>query len=153
MTQDTTFLPSFLSSFDVKGTSKAESHWVFVRCVASTFDVHSLVFISCCEKMSEMVVRNFDGALNILSIVPVETGHTVIPPGVVGGFPVLLPQVRKYLNNSCFKGFSTCLVGATSLTMLLRIHGFTRRPMGIEYCVVCYLILLHMGCTGLVAVC
>ena len=54
-----------------------------------------------------MVAHNFDGASNILSVVPVVTGRTVIPPGVVGGFPVLLPQISKY-SNSSFKVLCTC---------------------------------------------
>ena len=59
----------------------------------------------------------------MLSIVPVVTGRTVIPPGVVGGSPVLLPQTREY-SNSSFKVLCTCF--SESGVMLLHFRGFTR---------------------------
>ena len=55
----------------------------------------------------KMAAHNFDGVSNMLSIVPVVTGHTVIPPGVVGGAPVLLPQTCEY-SSSSFKVLCTC---------------------------------------------
>ena len=59
----------------------------------------------------------------MLSIMPVVTGHTVIPPGVVGGAPVLLPQTREYSNRS-FKVLCICF--PESGVMLLHLRGFTR---------------------------
>ena len=69
-----------------------------------------------------MAAHNFDGASNTLSVVPVVTGRTVIPPGVVGGFPVLLPQIRKY-SNSSFKALCTCF--SESYDTLLHFRGFS----------------------------
>ena len=96
---------------------------MFLGRIVPTHGAHSLIFVSCGEKLWKMAAHNFDGASNILSVVPVMTGHTVIPPGVVGGFPVLLPQIRKY-SNSSFKVLCTCF--SESCVTLLHFCGFTR---------------------------
>ena len=123
ISQNTTFLPSFLSSVDVNRTSRAYCLRVFLGRIVPIRGAHSLVFISCGKKPWKMVAHNFDGASNILSVVPVVTGRTIIPPGVVGGFTVLLPQIRKY-SNSSFKVLCTCF--SESYVMLLHFRGFTR---------------------------
>ena len=123
ISQDMTFLPSFLSSVDVNRTSRAYYLRVFLGCIVLICGAHSLVFVSCGEKPWKMAAHYFDGASNILSVVPVVTGHTVIPPGVVGGFPVLLPQIRKY-SNSSFKVLCTCF--SESYVALSHFCGFTR---------------------------
>ena len=74
-------------------------------------------------RLWKMVAYDFDGASNMLSIMPVVTGCTIIPPGVVGGPPVLLPQTCEYSNIS-LKVLCTCF--SESGVMLLHFRGFTR---------------------------
>ena len=123
ISQDTTFLPSFLSFFDVNRTSRAQCLRVFLGRIVLTRGVHSLVSIICGKKLWKMAAHNFDRASNMLSIMPIVTGHTVIPPGVVGGSPVLLPQTHEYSNNS-FKVLCTCF--SESCVELLHLCRFTR---------------------------
>ena len=88
-----------------------------------TRGVHSLVFVSCGEELWKMAAHNFDGVPSMLSVTPVATGHTTIPPGVAGGSPVSLPQTREY-SNSSFKVLCTCF--SESCVTLLHLRGFTR---------------------------
>ena len=61
----------------------------------------------------------------MLSVMPVVTGHTIIPPGVVGGFPVLL---HKFVSVQIipFKAFFTCFTDVMLFAMLLHLCGFTK---------------------------